>query len=132
MIRKSNIAGKRRAKVIRFQLVTILIAVVLTGILAASSIAADQSDPKRPFISGEMPVHPGFPAQFDGHGIIDAIFRKAVVVDDAKWAFAPQVSFKAPSAAWASRRSFSKGDYVGFLLDSKGLVKSLWLIQKNK
>ena len=73
-----------------------------------------------------MPAH--YPDGFDGWGRIDRIAEDEVVIDDRSWPLSAFVEYHSPTAMNVSRYLFSSGNLVGYLMNSKREIISLWLI----
>ncbi len=115
-----------RSKAVVYACILVLI-FLSTGLVCAAGLGDCGVD-----IDGEKPVYDGYPAAFDGHGAIDAIYDNAIVINDVYLPVTSSTSYNSPGSIWGSKSTFSKGDYVAFLLDKKGRIKSLWLICKKK
>lgn len=74
-----------------------------------------------------------YPGDFDGRGIIHRIDETSVVINDTSFKLTSKTRFNRPSLLNCSKKSFQKGKYVVYLLDSKnkGNIKSLWLLNKR-
>jgi hypothetical protein len=73
---------------------------------------------------------PGFyPRGFDGYGRIDMIFADRIVISDMSRKLSSSVVYGVPSSPHASKSSFQVGQMVGYLLDQRREIVSLWLIK---
>jgi len=81
-------------------------------------------------VKGEWVLPKYYPDGFDGWGRIDSIESNKLVIDDTGLKLSPSVTYRTPTKKYATSAYFSPGDLVGFLLDSKGEIISLWLIKK--
>ncbi len=80
---------------------------------------------------GERPVYPGYPKLFDMVGKIDRLADRQVVIDDSLYRFAPSITYHTSIQGYTFRSSFHVGDVVGCLTNSKGEIKSMWLITQR-
>ena len=78
----------------------------------------------------DMPAY--YPDGFDGWGRIDRMSDTEIVVDDRLLALALLVKCGTPVMRETSTASFSKGDEVGYILNSEKEVVSLWLIKMDQ
>lgn len=81
-------------------------------------------------VKGEWVLPKYYPDGFDGWGRIDRIESNKLVIDDTVLKLSPSVTYRTPTDKYATSGYFSPGDLVGFLLDSKGEIISLWLIKE--
>ncbi len=116
--------AKLKAVTAAFILVVFIMSAGLAGAAGLSDCGVE--------IDGEKPIYAGYPAAFDGHGAIDKIYANAIVINDAYMPVTNSTTYHSPGGVWGSKSSFSKGDYVAYLLDEKGQIKSLWLICNKK
>ena len=70
-----------------------------------------------------------YPRGFDGYGRIDKIFEDRVIINDSSKKLSSSALYAVPSNAHASKSSFRVGNTVGYLLDNKREIISLWLIK---
>jgi hypothetical protein len=109
------------------------IAMVFLALSPVNSVCAGQDDRGAlPRVDGETQLFPGYPLQFDGLGHIDRIAEREIVVDDDLRALPSGADLHTPHSSHASRGRFAVGDYVGYQLDDKGAISSLWLLKKGK
>ena len=73
-----------------------------------------------------MPEH--YPDGFDGWGRIDRIGKNELVIGDRSLPFAENVEYHTPTASDVSIAYFNSGDLVGYVLNPKRQIVSLWLI----
>ena len=66
---------------------------------------------------------------FHGMGTILTISENDAVIDDKVFAISPDAAYHTLEIENASRAFFRAGQRVGYLLDSEGKIKSLWLIE---
>jgi hypothetical protein len=73
---------------------------------------------------------PGFyPRGFDGYGRIDKIFEDRIIINDSSKKLSSSTVYGVPSSPHASKSSFRVGNTVGYLLDQRREIISLWLIK---
>jgi hypothetical protein len=77
----------------------------------------------------EWKVPDFYPKGFDGYGKIERIDQGGVVIDDTALKFSRQVRFATPKDRSAGLYAFSVGDTVGYLLNEKREIISLWYIK---
>ena len=70
-----------------------------------------------------------YPRGFDGYGRIDMIFEDRLVISDSSKKLSSSVVYAVPSSPYASKSSFRVGNMVGYLLDHRREIVSLWLIK---
>ncbi|HSO60959.1 MAG TPA: hypothetical protein VLR50_07975 [Desulfobacterales bacterium] len=75
----------------------------------------------------ELPAF--YPRGFDGYGRIDIIFADRMVISDSSKKLSSSVVYGTPSSSYASKSSFRVGDMVGYLIDHRREIVSLWLIK---
>ena len=71
----------------------------------------------------------GYPDGFDGLGVIERIAPDVVVIQDCKRPLALHVEYNTPRERNTISAFFVPGKMVGYLLDSRGYITSLWLIE---
>jgi hypothetical protein len=109
----------------RFLLCTGLI-LVLMGMVVPSGVAQAQGGRVKP----EMVFPDHYPySGFHGMGYILTISRDVAVIDDKVFEFSPDVTYHTLEIENASSAFFRPEMRVGYLLDSEGEIKSLWLIE---
>ncbi|GEM_PF-687487 len=121
------------AKNMKYPLAMMVMAFLLAIIVfpAGSGLAGNQKECWKK-INGEIPPYEGYPAAFDGQGKIEVIRSQGFIINDIFRPVSPGTSYHCPGSVWGSKTMFSKGDYVAFLLDDEGRIKSLWLICKKR
>ncbi len=77
-------------------------------------------------------IHKGYPKKFDGSGPIDRIDEDAIVIRDAWYKLASDVTFHAPANRSTTIGYFEIGYIVGFIKNKNGEINSLWLIRKKR
>jgi len=82
-------------------------------------------------VTGETPVHPGYPRLFDNIGAIDRLTAREVVIDDSLYRISHSATYHLPGARKVSRTRFRAGDMVGCLLNEDGKIESMWLISRK-
>jgi len=70
-----------------------------------------------------------YPRGFDGYGRIDMIFEDRMVISDSSKKLSSSIVYGVPSSPYASKSAFRVGDMVGYLLDHRREIASLWLIK---
>jgi len=73
-----------------------------------------------------VPDH--YPDTFEAIGTIDRITNDEIVIGDTLYRLSPSVTYHTPTIEDASKHLFSVGSLVGFLINNKREVTSLWLI----
>ena len=79
---------------------------------------------------GEWAFPEYYPKKFDGEGYIDRIGGDVIVIDDCNYGFSPFVSFSTPTRKRASKSQFRPGDLVGYIINQKKQIESLYLLRK--
>ena len=82
-------------------------------------------------ITGETPVHPGYPRLFDNIGTIDRLTPREAVIDDSIYRLSLSATYHLPGARQVSRTNFKEGDMVGCLITADGEIESMWLISRK-
>jgi hypothetical protein len=77
---------------------------------------------------GEWVLPKHYPQGFDGWGRIDRISDGEVVIDDTMYPLSPAVTYNIPEASNINSSFLRAGDMVGYLMDQKGFIISLWRI----
>ena len=122
---------------------TRLIEAVLAGLIFAvmtfapgigSDAAAGSSSLRRSniVVTGETPVHPGYPRIFDNIGTIDRLTAGEAVIDDSLYRISHSATYHAPGSRDISGSRLQPGDFVGCLLTADGEIESIWLISRNR
>ena len=70
-----------------------------------------------------------YPRGFDGYGRIDKIFEDRIIINDSSKKLSSSAVYGVPSSPHASKSSFQVGNTVGYLLDQRREIISLWLIK---
>ena len=70
-----------------------------------------------------------YPEGLSGQGCIDSITAKNVVIDDASFAFALDITFHTLKSQNASRSMFRPGVWVGYMTNSQKQIESLWYLR---
>jgi len=74
-----------------------------------------------------LPEH--YPNKFEQIGRVDRIELDEVVINDCLFKFSPDVEYHTPSVENASSAWFKKGQFVGYITNSRREIVSLWLIE---
>ncbi|MEE4603575.1 MAG: hypothetical protein V2J65_19995 [Desulfobacteraceae bacterium] len=82
-------------------------------------------------ITGETPIHPGYPRLFDNIGTIDSLTDREVVIDDSLYRLSYSASYHMPGGRAVSRNRFKTGDMVGCLITADGEIESMWFISRK-
>jgi hypothetical protein len=83
-------------------------------------------------VTGETPVHPGYPRLFDNIGTIDRLAAGEVVIDDSLYRISNSATYHVPGPYDVSRSRFKAGDSVGCLITADGEIESIWFISRNR
>ena len=108
-------------------------ALFLAGLILASGLPAVPA----PALSaqdrhkGEWRLPPHYPDGFHGWGRIDRISSKEVVIDDCLLKLSPSISYHTPTQTDGSRSWIGPGRTVGYMLNERREVLSLWLIREG-
>ena len=82
-------------------------------------------------VTGETPVHPGYPRLFDNIGTIDRLTAGEAVIDDSLYRISHSATYHVPGPRDVSGSRLHAGDFVGCLLSADGEIESIWLISRN-
>ena len=82
-------------------------------------------------ITGETPIHPGYPRLFDNIGTIDSLTAREAVIDDSLYRMSHSATYHLPGGHAVSRTHFKAGDMVGCLISANGEIESIWLISRK-
>ena len=82
-------------------------------------------------ITGETPIHPGYPRLFDNIGTVDSLTDREMVIDDTLYRLSYSASYHMPGGRAVSRNRFKTGDMVGCLITADGEIESMWLISRK-
>ena len=108
---------------------------LLTGVVLALCLLNMAIPPAAVFGEGRvkpewvMPRH--YPYGFHGMGHIDRITEKQVVIDEHMIKLSPDVEYNTPSEENTSSDLFKPGKRVGYLLNSRNEIRSMWLIERE-
>ena len=81
------------------------------------------------WVKPEMVFPEHYPYGFHGMGYILRITQEEVVIDDNVYALSPAVTYHTLDIENASSAFFQPGKRVGYLFDSEGEIKSLWMVE---
>jgi hypothetical protein len=92
---------------------------------------ADAADRRGIVLAGEpeKPVYPGFQHRFDGVGQVYRISPGEVVIDDRTFKFTKDATFNVPGRYDVSRAWVREGTIVGFILNARKEIDSLWIME---
>ena len=76
-----------------------------------------------------MPRH--YPHGFHEMGVIDRITDEQVVIDEQLMKLALSVEYNTPTEKNTSKEFFKPGKRVGYLLNSRNEIRSMWLIERE-
>jgi hypothetical protein len=82
-------------------------------------------------VTGETPVHPGYPRLFDNIGTLDRLTAAEAVIDDSLYPISHSATFHVPGPRDVSGSRLHAGDMVGCLMTADGEIESMWLISGN-
>ena len=107
--------------------------IICTGLILAIMGMVMPSGPAHAY-SGRVKPEMAFPdhypySGFHGMGYILTISENEAVIDDEVFAFSQDVVYHTLDVENASRAFFGPDMRVGYLLDSEGNIKSLWLLE---
>ncbi|MGD2037391.1 MAG: hypothetical protein PVH28_05865 [Desulfobacterales bacterium] len=105
------------------------ICLALAMIFMLSAVPGNSSYAQGRIMREEWKVPDFYPKGFDGYGKIERIDQGGVVIDDTALKFSRQVRFATPKDRSAGLYAFSVGDTVGYLLNEKREIISLWYIK---
>lgn len=106
---------------------------LLSHILCSEAWADDSVRGRRvPRIDIDDPLYRDYPTRFDGMGFIDLINTDRILIDDTPYRFSANVTFHTPRRRRASAGSFRQGQYVGYLQDSSGAIKDIYLLKRKE
>jgi len=108
----------------------ILICMGLAVFLAAAVIPSTPCH-ARSLVKPEVVLPEHYPDGFHGYGLVDAINREQVVINDCVHKFSPAVTFSTPQNEKAWIVDFRPGVFAGYLLNSQKEIVSLWLIERT-
>jgi len=96
-----------------------------------SDVLADDSGRRigTPRIDVDDPIYKNYPTRFDGMGYIDVIGPDRILIDDTPYPLAASVTFHTPKRRRAPAKWFQTGQYVGYLQDSNGDIKDVYLLK---
>lgn len=104
---------------------------ILMICLVAPAVLPDASHAQRRYFKEEwLSALPDFyPRGFDGYGHIDRINLEEVVIDDVFFKLALDIRYVTPRRRHATSNSFEAGRLVGYILNDRHKIESLWFIQ---
>jgi hypothetical protein len=82
-------------------------------------------------VTGETPVHSGYPRLFDTIGTIDRLTAREAVIDDSLYRISNSATYHVPGPRDVAGSRFHAGDIVGCLITADGKIESMWLISRN-
>ncbi len=87
---------------------------------------------QRKKVVSEKAIYTGYPLDFSARGHIDRIGNGEIVIDDGLFKVDASVRFNRPNQLGTAMKSFSVGERVGFIVDKKGKLRSVWLLKKKR
>ena len=115
----------------------VVLSVLLTGLVVShgvdAALAQKHQNQGRQALGGvsEKPIYQGYPLDFSGRGRIDRIGDGEIVIGDGLFKVNSGVRFNRPNQLGTSMSNFSAGEKIGFIIDKKGNLKSVWLLKKK-
>jgi hypothetical protein len=96
-----------------------------------SAVWADEAGTRKgiPRIDVDDPTYKNYPKKFDGMGYIDVIEPGRLLIDDTPYPLADSITYNTPKRRRAPAEWFEKGQYVGYLQDSTGAIKDVYLLK---
>jgi hypothetical protein len=72
--------------------------------------------------------------QFNGQGLVDSISlkRKSISIDDRQFRYTSDMCFHVSSSQTVSISTLKEGDQVGYILNSKKTITSIWLLKTSQ
>jgi hypothetical protein len=72
--------------------------------------------------------------QFNGLGFVDSISlkRKSISIDDRQFRYASDMCFHVSANQTVSISTLKEGDQVGYILNSKKTITSIWLLNASQ
>jgi hypothetical protein len=70
-----------------------------------------------------------YPQKFDQIGRVDRIELDEAVINDCLFKLSPGIKYHTPSIENASSAWFKEGQFVGYIINSRREIVSLWLIE---
>jgi hypothetical protein len=122
-------SNKEDGKMRRIRITHALLVMVAAVLIAGLSLPGAVCHAKK-VVKGEWAFPEYYPKKFDGEGYIDSIEKDGIVIDDRSFGFSPFVQFSTPTRERASRSQFRAGDPVGYIINEKKQVESLYLLNK--
>jgi hypothetical protein len=98
-------------------------------LMASGAIVGNLSHAGGKIFLEEWKLPDFYPRGFDGYGRIDKIFEDRIIINDSSKKLSSSVAYGVPSSPNASKSSFQVGNTVGYLLDQRREIISLWLIK---
>jgi hypothetical protein len=126
----------------RINIKTRLFEAVLTGLIFAIMIFSPAIIPDAEagsrnlgrsniVVTGETPVHPGYPRLFDIIGTLDRLTAMKAVIDDSMYHISNSATYHVPGPRDVAGSRLHAGDMVGCLITADGEIESMWLISGN-
>ena len=82
-------------------------------------------------VTGETPVHPGYPRLFENIGTLNRLTAGEAVIDDSLYRISHSATYHVPGPRDFSGSRLHAGDIVGCLMTTDGEIESMWLISGN-
>jgi len=105
--------------------------VILILCLAAPLVVPELSQAQGRYFKeewlGAFPAY--YPRGFDGYGRIDRIDLEEVVIDDSFFKLAIDIQYSTPRRKNATSNAFEPGRLVGYILNERHEIESLWFIK---
>jgi len=71
------------------------------------------------------------PNDFENIGDIDRMEGDVIVINDTQKRLASDVQYFKPGRIGISKKSFEEGSKVGYIMNQKGEISSLWLLERS-
>ena len=101
----------------------------VVGLMASGAIVENFSYAGSKIFLEEWKLPNFYPRGFDGYGQLGKIFEDRIVINDSSKKLSSSTVYAIPSNPHASKSSFREGNTVGYLLDQRKEIISLWLIK---
>ena len=128
-----NMCIKVKKRLIEAMLAGLILAVMTFGHGIGLDAEAGSSSLGRSklAVTGETPVHPGYPRLFDNIGTIERLTDGEAVIGDSLYRISNSATYHVPGPRDVLGSRLHAGDYVGCLHTADGEIESIWLISRN-
>jgi hypothetical protein len=109
----------------------LILMTLMLGVGPDAEAASKNRKKSNVVVTGETPVHSGYPRLFDNVGTLDRLTSDSAVISDSSYVISNSTSYHIPGRHYVLRSHFHAGDIVGCIFAADGEIESMWLILRK-